>query len=186
MKKLYLSIMVLMFTIAAVAQERKYDIKSGIMKTVTSVMGQKVNAVLYFDDYGNIECSQTKTFSGSEQINISAISKYGAMYIVNHFQKQTQEVPPQESINYLYLTPEIIERYNIQELGREKVLDKDCIKYSAEISQLGQKSSVLVWVWNGIPLKSITSSNGMEIKVEVLETQFNIDIDPTVFEIPSF
>lgn len=186
MKKCCLLIMVLMFAIAAVAQERKYDVKSGIMKTVTNVMGQNVDAVLYFDDYGNLECSLTKTFSGGEQIEISTISRNGTMYIVNHFYKQTQEIPIQESINYLNLTPEIIEKYNIQELGREKVLGKDCVKYFSETAQLGQKSSVIVWVWHGIPLKSITSSNGLEITMEVLETQFNVEIDQKVFEIPSF
>ena len=186
MKKYCLSIMVLMFAITAIALERKYDVKSGIMKTVTSVMGQNVDAVLYFDDYGNLESSQTKTFSGGEQIEISTISKNGTMYIVNHFYKQIQELPIQESINYLNLTPEIIEKYNIQELGHEIVLDKNCTKYSSEISQLGQKSSGIVWVWQGIPLKSITSSNGMEIKVEAIEIQCKVDIDQKVFEIPSF
>lgn len=185
MKKILLSFLSFMFVIMAVAQEKKYNIKSGMMNTITNVMGQRVESILYFDDYGNLECSLTKNSKGgTELFEVSTISKGGIMYIVNPLSKQIQEIPIPETINYLHLTPEIIKEYNIQELGSEKVLGKDCVKYSAETLQSGQKSSVIIWVWEGLPLKTITTSNGIEISVAVSELHINMPIDQNVFAVP--
>ena len=49
---------------------------------------------------------------------MSVISKDGKMYIVHYGMKQVQEMPMQESINYLNLNPDIIKKYNIQDLGK--------------------------------------------------------------------
>ena len=187
MKRIILASMAFIIAVTAVAQERKYSIKSGVMKTVTNVLGQKAEGTLFFDDYGNLECSQNKTVqNGIEKVEMSVISRDGKMHIVHHTLKQIQEIPLQESINYLNLTPEIVKKYNIQELGREMVLDKECIKYSAETSQAGETASVIVWVWQGITLKTITSSGGLSITVETIDLQVDTIHDPKIFEIPSF
>ena len=187
MKKFILSILVLAIGIIAVAEERKYSIKSGVMKTVTTILGQKTEGILYFEDYGNLECTQNKAISnGSEKVEMSVISKDGKMYIVHYGMKQVQEMPMQESINYLNLNPDIIKKYNIQDLGKGMIDDKECTKYSAVVSQAGQTANVVVWIWQGIPMKSITSSGGLSITVEVVELQPDRPVDPSIFEIPSF
>ena len=57
MKKFMSIALLSLMTIAAVAQEapKKYDIKSGIAKAKTTVMGQAVESTIYFDNYGTIE-----------------------------------------------------------------------------------------------------------------------------------
>ena len=117
---------------------------------------------------------------------MSVISKDGKMYIVHYGMKQVQEMPMQESINYLNLNPDIIKKYNIQDLGKGMIDDKECTKYSAAVSQAGQTANVVVWIWQGIPMKSITSSGGLSITVEVVELQPDRPVDPSIFEIPSF
>lgn len=178
----------LALTVGAMAQEaKKYDIKSGIVKSVTAVMGQNTEAVQYFDNYGAIETSKTKmNVPGAGEIEVATISKDGKTYVVNYTNKQVQEVPAQESINYLALSDEIIAQYKIKEIGKETVAGKECIKYSEEISQMGQTFAATVWVWKGLPMKSVIAAGGMEIVTEVTEITENAYILPQTFEVPAF
>lgn len=178
-----------MMAYAAVAQEapKKYGIKSGIAKTVTEVMGQKVEATSYFDNYGAVTVSKTKTaVPGAGEMEIATIAKDGKTYMVNYTAKQVQEMPAQEEINYMNLTDEVIAKYKIKELGTEKVGDRECIKYTEEISQMGQKAVSTVWVWKGFPMKSIIEVAGMQIVAEVTEFTEDAFILPQTFEIPTF
>ena len=79
---------------------KKYGIKSATITTVSEVMGQKIESKGYFDDYGNLQSSKANTFG----MEISTILRDGKTYMVNHSAKQVQEMPAQESINYLDLT----------------------------------------------------------------------------------
>lgn len=189
MKRITIIAMMLAVSVSALAQGavKKYEVKSGIVKAVTTAMGQKIEAVSYFDDYGAVEVSKTKTtVPGAGEMEIAQISKDGKSYMVNYAAKQVQEIPVQESINYLNLTDEVIAKYKIGKIGMENVGDKFCFKYSAEISQMGQTASMTVWVWKGYPIKSVTSIQGMEITVEVTEFTENAEIAPETFEIPQF
>lgn len=144
-------------------------------------MGQKIESKGYFDDYGNLQSSKANTFG----MEISTILRDGKTYMVNHSAKQVQEVPAQESINYLDLTDEIIAQYKIQEVGKETVAGKDCVKYTMEVSQMGQTLKLTVSVWNGIPMKTVTNANGTEMTATVTEVTEG-DVDASLFEVPSF
>ena len=115
MKKALTLALMLALTIGAMAQEtKKYDIKSGIVKATTTVMGQATEAVQYFDNYGAIETSKTKVnIPGAGEMEVATITKDGKTYIVNYTNKQVQEVPAQESINYLALSDELIAKCKI-------------------------------------------------------------------------
>lgn len=160
---------------------KKYEIKSGSFTTVSEVMGQVIESTTYFDDYGRLETSKVNTFG----MVISTISRDGKVYMVNHSAKQVQEMPAQESINYLDLTEETVAKYQIKEIGKETVGDKDCVKYSLEVSQMGQTAKLTVSVWCGIPMKTLTSAGGMEVTATVKELTEG-DVDPSVFEVPAF
>ena len=144
-------------------------------------MGQKIESKGYFDDYGNLQSSKANTFG----MEISTILRDGKTYMVNHSAKQVQEVPAQESINYLDLTDEIIAQYKIQEVGKETVAGKDYVKYTMEVSQMGQTLKLTVSVWNGIPMKTVTNANGTEMTATVTEVTEG-DVDASLFEVPSF
>lgn len=189
MKKFISIALLSLMTIAAVAQEapRKYDIKSGIAKAKTTVMGQAVESTVYFDNYGAIEASKTKTsIPGAGEIEVSTISKDGKNYAVIPALKQVQEQPAQESINYLNLTDEIVSKYKVKEVGKETVCGKECIKYTEEISQQGQTVAATAWVWKGFPMKTSMAIAGMEIVMEVVEFTEDAFILPQTFEIPEY
>ena len=184
MKRLFslLSVLLVASTIL-MAQDasKKYGIKSGTITTVSEVMGQKIESKGYFDDYGNLQSSKASTFG----MEISTILRDGKTYMVNHPAKQVQELPVQESVNYLDLTDEIIAKYKIQEVGKETVAGKDCVKYTMEVSQIGQTIKLTVSVWNGIPMKTVTNANGTEMTATVTEVTEE-EVDASLFEVPSF
>ena len=189
MKKFMSIALLSLMTIAAVAQEapKKYDIKSGIAKAKTTVMGQAVESTIYFDNYGTIEANKTKTsVPGAGEIEVSTISKDGKNYVVIPAMKQVQEQPVQDSINYLNLTDEIKTKYKVMEVGKEIACGKECVKYTAEITQQGQTAKITVWVWKGFPMKTITAISGMELVMEVSEFTEDAFILPQTFEIPEY
>lgn len=184
MKRLVLLLSVLLVAstiLMAQDASKKYGIKSGTITTVSEVMGQKIESKGYFDDYGNLQSSKASTFG----MEISTILRDGKTYMVNHSAKQVQELPVQESVNYLDLTDEIIAKYKIQEVGKETVAGKDCVKYTMEVSQMGQTIKLTVSVWNGIPMKTVTNANGTEMTATVTEVTEE-EVDASLFEVPSF
>lgn len=175
--------MLLMASALMMAQDasKKYGIKSGTITTVSEVMGQKIESKGYFDDYGNLQSSKANSFG----MEISTILRDGKTYMVNHAAKQVQEMSVQESVNYLDLTDEIVAKYKIKEAGTESVSGKDCVKYTMEVSQMGQTAKLTVSVWNGIPMKTVTSAGGMDVTATVTEVTEE-EVDASVFEIPTF
>jgi len=162
---------------AAQEAPKKYGVKSGMAKATTEMMGQKIEAISYFDDYGAKETSVTSA-NGME---VKTVTRDGKSYMV--MGDQVQEVPAQESINYLDLTPEIIEKYKIVDQGTETILGRPCTKYSLEVSQMGQTAKLTVSVWNGYAMKAVTSTMGMTVAVTVTEFS-ECDVDPALFAVP--
>jgi len=189
MKKFVSAAILLSLAVAAMAQEapKKYDVKSGIVKVSTSLMGQTAESTLYFDDYGAVEATKTKTAlpTGGE-IEVTTLSKDGKTYAIIPSMKQIQEQPTPESINYLALTDDVIAKYKIEKAGTETVCGKECTIYKTEVSQQGQTASATVYVWKGFPLKSVTKVSGLELVTEVTEFTEDAFILPQTFEIPSF
>ena len=187
--KRFISVLVFAaLAVAAFAQEQtaKYEIKSGIVKTVTDMMGQKVEGTLYFDNYGAQEATVTKMATPAGEMEVSTIVKDGKTYMVNKTIKQVQELPVPESINYLDITDSAREQYKIAEAGTEEILGKECTKYTEVVEQMGQKLNATVWVWKGFPIKTEMEIQGMKITTEVVEFTENAIVLPYVFEVPTF
>lgn len=160
---------------------KRYGIKSGTITMVSDVMGQKIESTSQFDDYGNLEVSSTNSFG----MEITTILRDGKTYMVNRSAKQVQEIPQQESVNYLNLTDEIVKKYKIKEAGKDTVIGKECVKYTMEISQMGQTAKLTVSVWCGIPLKTVTSAGGMTITATA-KSFVEEEVDASLFVIPTF
>ena len=62
---------------------------------------------------------------------------------------------------------------------------KECVKYTLELSQMGQTAKLTVSVWNGIPMKTVTSAGGMDVTATVTELTEE-EVDASAFEVPSF
>lgn len=187
MKKLMSILAALAIAGTAFAQgsAAKFGIKSGKMVSSSEIMGQKTEAVSYFDNYGALQMSKTEMETPMGKMEMGTFQKDGKTFMVDYTQKTVQEMPAQESINYLSLDKATIDKYKVKEVGKEKVGGKECTKYTSEISQMGQTAKVEVWVWKGIPMKTVTDFGGMSIVSEV--TEFSEEaVDASVFEIPKF
>lgn len=183
MKKIFTICAVLLVAATAFAQnETKYfGIKSGSYKTEMDMMGQTITNTTYFDDYG----AKTSTSMSMMGMEMTQIAKDGKMYLVNKGEKSVQEMPAQESINYLNLTDEIVKKHKVKEIGKETVSGKECTIYTAEVSQMGQTAKSTISVWNGIPMKTTIDLGGFSMTTKVTEINEG-PVDAAVFEVPKF
>ena len=174
---------VLLVAATAMAQEgtKLYGIKSGEIKTEMDMMGQTITNTTYFDDYG----AKQATSMNMMGMEMTQINKDGKMFLVNKGEKSVQEMPAQQSINYLNLTEEAIAKNKIKEIGKETVAGKECTIYTAEISQMGQTAKATVSVWNGIAMKSTIDMGGFAISQKVVEVK-ECPVDASLFEVPKF
>ena len=183
MKKIFAICAVLLVAVTAMAQDgaKRYGIKSGTLKTEMDMMGQTITNTTYFDDYGAKEATSISMMG----MEMTQIAKDGKMYMVNKGEKTVQEMPAQQSINYLNLTDEVIAKNKIKEVGKETVSGKECTIYTAEISQMGQTAKATVSVWNGFAMKSVIDMGGFSISQKIVEVNEG-PVDAALFEVPTF
>ena len=187
MKRTLTFIAVLLVAVTALAQEapKRYGIKSGEIKTQTDMMGQIIEATTYFDDYGAKQYARTKMSMMGMDIDMGTLTRDGKSYMINYDEKTVQEMPEQESINYMDLNEKAVAKYKVKEVGKEVVGGKECTQYSLEISQMGQTAKTKASVWKGIPMKTVTDAMGMSITAQVVEIKEG-PVDATLFEVPKF
>jgi hypothetical protein len=175
--------------IAVSAQKAKYELKSAIIKKEMSVMGQKFEAMWYFDDCGLKESVEITVKNGIVEgvdKHVRTILDSVSMTNVDLDLRQAKKmILPEKPINYLQLTPEIREKYKIKDTGEETVAGKICKKYSLEITQMGQILKTTNCVWKGLVLKTEISSGGMLVSTEMaVDIQENVPVSADKFTIP--
>ena len=186
MKRILTICAVLLVAVAAMAQgTRTYGIKSGEYKTQMDMMGQKVVVTVWFDDYGAKQLTKTKTSIMGMVLDMGSLVLDGKTYMINYADRQVQEMPAQESINYMDLNDEVIAKYKIVMDGVEDVAGKECLVMTAEISQMGQTAKLKASVWEGIPMKIVSTSMGMTVTTTVTELKEG-PVDASLFKLPEF
>ena len=178
---------VLLVAVAALAQDapKRYGIKSGQFKTETDMMGQKIVATTYFDDYGITQITKTKVSMMGVSMDMGTLMKDGKTYMINYGDKQVQEIPAPETINYMNLTDEAVKKYKVKNEGVEEVAGKSCLVFSMEVSQQGQTAKSKASVWEGIPMKTVTETMGLSVTQTVVEFKEG-PVDASLFEVPTF
>lgn len=192
MKRIISLVALLALTLsAAFAQEsvKKYELKSGIIKNVSNALGQEIETQIFFDDYGALETTKTRTeIPGKGVVEITTISRDGKVYMINPMMKpsvQEIDMKMDGNVNYLNLTDAAKEKFKIEDLGTEMIGERECTKYSQIVDQSGIKAKATIWVWKGIPIKTSIKIMGMEMTTEAVEIQENAYILPITFEVPA-
>ncbi len=181
MKRILTFCSVLLIAATAFAQAPRYGLESGSYKMETNVMGQTVTSTIYFDDFGAKEATSVSMMG----VDMTQILKDGKVYVVDKAQRSVQEMPQQQSINYMDLTEEVIAKNKIQEIGTETVDGKDCTVYTLEMSQMGQTAKATVYVWQGFAMKTTINTSGITITTKIVEINEG-PVDASIFEIPEF
>ncbi len=175
MKKLFFAAALLAVASMANAQapaNAPYGVKSGVITMSMDMMGNEMITETYFDDYG-LKTAQVQEgggfgmMGGGQQGKTRTITdKDGARITINDEAKTATKMPSfsggfgggREQINWNKLTDEVKKANNIKELGKETVAGKECTKYSMTMDMMGQQMEQTVWIYKGIMLKNLMSS----------------------------
>lgn len=184
MKRLLIIAALCAFCIEAVAQEKRYEVKSGIVTMEMSMMGQNVVQKMYFDDYGAKQAIISE-FGGQKMRNIEVDGKN---IMIDDATKTATKMPAMgvdaNKINFLNLTDQVIKKNKIKEIGKEEIAGKECTRYTYKVLMMGQAVTVNVWVYKGIPLKTSTKTDFGEIGMSATAIEEDVQIDPAMFTIP--
>lgn len=165
------------------AQEKTYEVKSGIVTMEMDMMGQTVVQEICFDDYG----AKKATISnfGGNKMRMLVID--GSNVMVNDAEKTATRMPMMgqgETVNFLNLDEKTVKKYKVKELGTETVAGKECKKYSITVFMMGQPQKQTVWVYKGITLKSSASSDFGEMVQVATKVQENVEMPASTFTLP--
>jgi hypothetical protein len=172
-----------LMTIALSAQDvAKYELESAIIQKEVIMMGQKMNAIWYIDEFGqkeSVEMTMADKHVRTLMEGTSVIAVDLNLNVGNRMEL------PEKPVNYLQLTPEVREKYKIREGDEEEIAGKKCRKYSLEAMQMGQPLQVTTWVWKGLVLKSESAGNGMVFAIETAtEIQENVPVPADKLIVP--
>ena len=182
MKKI-LAVLLSVIAISLSAQDARYEIKSAIIKTKT--VGTGTERIIYIDDYGKKESLEMTQVIGGIENRIRIIYEDIYSTTVNLDSKQGSKILALRLVNFLHLTPEVIEKYKLKEAGEEEFLGKVCKIYYEERTTIGGLTMrAKSWVWKGIVLKSESSYDGGTSSTIATEIKENVVIPSEKFTVP--
>lgn len=184
MKKILIIAVLISLCAGTHAQEKCYEIKSGIVTMEMDVMGQTIVQKLYFDDYG-LKNANTSELGGRQ---IRRIEVGNEQIMINDTERTATKMPAMSietnSINFLNLTEQVVKKNKIKEIGQEEIAGKPCTKYTYKVLMMGQARSVNVWIYKGITLKTSAKTDFGEIVITATNIEEDVQIDPSMFTIP--
>ena len=187
MKKILLIAALCALGICAQAQEKLYEVKSGIVTMEVDMMGRKIVREIHFDDYG----AKQATISEMRGQKMRGVEVDGEMLMINDAEKTAMKMPAMgmgggsnERINFLNTDPKYIKKNKIKVLGSETFLDRECTKYSVALFMMGQVVKQTVWVYKGITLKSSIATDFGEMVQVATKLEEDVEIPAATFEVP--
>jgi len=178
---------------ASFAQDKRYGIESVILKKNTIVkfqsIEQTVSSIQYIADYGRKESSEMILDMQGQTFTTFSMIKDGYLYAVNLALKQGAKIKMNteydvRNLNFLNLTDEMKEKYQIIELDNVQFLGRECKSYELTVTEQGQTVRATMLVWQGVPLKSSMTVSGATVVDEVTEIQEGVEIAMEKFELP--
>ena len=198
MKKMFLAAALLAAVSLANAQapaNAPYGVKSGVITMSMDMMGNEMITETYFDDYG-LKTAQVSEggFMGGEGKTRTITDKDGAQIRINDAEKTATKFPAggfgggfgggRNQINWNNLTDQVKKDNNIKELGKETVAGKECTKYSMTMDMMGQSMEQTVWIYKGIMLKNLMSTEMGEFGQTCKKFEEKA-VDASMFTVPA-
>lgn len=184
MKKLLIIATLCAFCLGAKAQEKIYEVKSGIVTMEMDMMGMTIVQEIHFDDYGAKQATMID-FQGKK---MRGVEVKGEMLMIDDATNTAIKMPAMgmnvEKINFLDQSEKNIRRNKIKKLGTETYLGRECTKYSVAVFVMGQVIKQTVWVYKGITLKSSLSTDFGEMEQKATKLVEDVEIPASTFEIP--
>ena len=161
----------------------KFGIKSGIVEYKASMMGFETTQVLYFDQFGALQANEILMEMMGTKMRTQNITKEGYTYNFDPDKKTGSKMALSNEINFSDLSDEIIKEWNLKEEGKETVLDRECVKYSADREGMNMKG--YYWVWKGIVLKMEMDMATSKMVMEAVSVEENPEVPAGKFEVPA-
>jgi uncharacterized protein YcfL len=174
--------------ILVAADSQKIGFKSGIVVYTSSTMGITQEVIFWFNNFGTKTRTEIKSEMLGQKVhqlsfvldtliyNIDMIAKEGTWNILKS--------DSSDNLNFRHITAADKEKYQIEELPKETILGKECKVIKMQQVSEGQSIDMTVWVWDGIPLKTVSRISGLEVLMEAKEVKVNLIFPDNVFEIP--
>ena len=186
MKKFLIIAALCAFSIGANAQEKLYEVKSGIVTMEMDMMGRTVIQEVYFDDYGAKQATLVE-FQGKK---LRGVEVKGEMLMIDDAENTAIKLPAMmmgggsnEKINFLDKSDKNIRRNKIKEIGTETLLDRECTKYTVAVYMMGQVVKQTAWVYKGITLKTSINTDFGEMVQQATNLVEDVEIPATMFEV---
>lgn len=175
--------------IVAASDTDQYGFQTGVVFYTSTTMGITQNVTMWFNDFGRLVCSEiTSEMLGQSSSNLSIVND-SMMYNVDMIGKegtwQRRENDTTVEPNYRILSEEKMKELNLKKFPDETVLGKKCTVFEMTNTVKGMEVTAKVWVWEGIPLKSVSTVSGIEVKLEATDVKVNIIIPKSKFEVPA-
>ncbi len=154
-----------------------YTVKSGHFLCNTN-MGMTIET--WFDDYGNKQYSESmmELFGEKTGSYSYVIDGYKYDYSTGETEGSKMKFYGAQSYNYDDVSQKDIERYGLEFHADEVVSGKTC-----KVISITSPVETKVWIWEGIPMKTITKMGKEDIvmEIEFLETG---NVDASKFVLP--
>ncbi|MBI3257954.1 MAG: hypothetical protein HYZ54_00495 [Ignavibacteriae bacterium] len=173
--------------------EKKYLISSGILTMKVDISGIKstMNTIVYFDRYGNRECTETSNTQDMGNGNIIktqnlSFNADGYIYRIDLVARTGTKAKYNPKamtggFSFAGLTDKIRKQYNIKKIGTSIVLGKQCDQYSMNAGDMRGEFDV----WKNLTLNLTTQTGGLITRVTTTKLEENVSIPKDKFTVPS-
>jgi hypothetical protein len=168
----------------------QFGFKTGVVVYTSSTMGFSQEITMWFDDFGRKTSTEIKSNMLGQRVHQMNIVKDSVVYNVDMISKSGTMIKMrvdtmQENYNYRTLSKDEMSKHNITYTGDEDVLGKKCKVYEQKQNLNGQDIEMKVWIWEGIPLKSVSIVSGIQVTMDAVQFKVNIEIPEAKFDIPA-
>lgn len=173
--------------------DKKYLISSGIltMKVNISGVNSTMNTTVYFDHYGNRECTETSNTQDMGNGNVvkthnMSFNADGYIYridLVNRTGTKAKYNPKAMTGGFSFagLTDKIRKQYNVKKVGTSVVLGKQCDQYTMKAGDMSGEFDV----WKNLTLNLTTKTGGLVTSVTTTKLEENVSIPKDKFTVPN-
>ncbi len=160
-----------------IPEDAVYQIEHAYLK-YTSTIG--VIREVWFSAYGKLQYEEAYRIENGTKRGTCSYVIDGYKYDMQIGSKEVVKTPfrPEPATEYEKLTAQQKEQYGVKKIGDESVLKHYCTVVSFE-----KPMPTTVWLYKGIPLKSVSSNRGDDLVIEAVQFDEN-PVDSTKFALP--
>jgi hypothetical protein len=162
------------------SDKKMFKIESAYVKYNMKAAGQDMVREWWFDQYGKRQLEDSYLTIMGEKAGGMTLTADGYMYKWDYDATEGTRMKfyAPAATDYDDISKDDIERYGIEKHGYEEVAGKKCLKVTTK-----KPIESTVWVWENIPMKTISSFAGNEVVMEAVEIKTG-KLDNVSFEIP--